>query len=180
MQKTLLIICTLLCSAGLMAQDNDQSIKVPGRNSFYAELGGPGILFSANYDGRFNKSHLGLGGRVGVGFVTTWQEEFDQNGNWNSNDQVSVVTFPAQLNYIFGKNNSPHTFEVGAGVTVLGRKLNVLDFDMDDKASVFGTFSFMYRRQPIDGGFTWRIGFTPLVANGFIQPFAAVGVGYNF
>ncbi len=65
MQKTLFIICTFLCSISLMAQDNDQSVKVPGRNSFYAELGGPGILFSANYDGRFKKSHLGLGGRVG-------------------------------------------------------------------------------------------------------------------
>ena len=72
MQKFLFIVCTFLLSVTLTAQDNDQSIKVPGRNSFYAELGGPGILFSANYDGRFNKSHLGFGGRVGVGFVTTW------------------------------------------------------------------------------------------------------------
>lgn len=180
MQKILFIVCTCLLAVNLTAQESDQSIKVPGRNSFYAELGGPGILFSANYDGRFKKSHLGLGGRVGVGFVTTWQDELDPNGNYYNSEQVSVVTFPAQLNYIFGKNNSPHTFEVGAGVTVLGKKLNVLDFDTDDRASVFGTFSFMYRRQPIDGGFTWRIGFTPLVANGFIQPFAAVGVGYSF
>ena len=163
-----------------MAQGSDQSVKVPGRNSFYAELGGPGILVSANYDGGFKKSHLGLGGRIGVGFITSYQDEIDQNGNYINSDQVSVVTFPAQLNYIFGKNNSPHTFEVGAGVTVLGKKMNVLDFDIDKKSSVFGIFSFMYRRQPADGGFTWRSGFTPLVADGFIQPFAGVGVGYNF
>jgi hypothetical protein len=38
----------------------------------------------------------------------------------------------------------------------------------------------MYRRQPVNGGFSWRVGFTPLIAKGYVQGFAAASVGYNF
>jgi hypothetical protein len=60
------------------------------------------------------------------------------------------------------------------------KALEVLNFYEDKKSNLFGTFSFMYRRQPVDGGFSWRIGFTPMVAKSYIQPFGAASVGYNF
>ena len=85
-----------------------------------------------------------------------------------------------QFNYIFGKPNSVQTFEVGAGATYAGKKIDILNYYDAGRTSFFGTASFMYRRQPKGGGFTWRIGFTPLIARGFIQPSAAAGVGYNF
>ena len=88
--------------------------------------------------------------------------------------------WPLQLNYIFGKENSPHTFEVGGGLTYVSRKLTIMNFYDEDRSNLFGTFAFMYRRQPKNGGFTWRAGFTPLIAKGLIQPFGALGVGYNF
>ena len=163
-----------------MVQAQSASKAVPGRTSFYAELGGPGILFSANIDTRFKPSHLGLGGRAGIGFVTASEEKYNPETGYNEYEDVSVLTVPVQLNYIFGKGNSPHTFEVGGGLTFVGQKLDIMNFYGDKKSNLFGTFSFMYRRQPVDGGFTWRIGFTPLVAQGYIQPFGAVGVGYNF
>jgi hypothetical protein len=175
--KVLLLISFLFISGIVMAQEATTS-KIPGQTSFYAELGGPGILFSANIDRRFTKSHLGIGGRIGLGFVSG--ETYDySNGNYTY-DPKSVVTFPVQVNYIFGKSASAHTFEVGAGVTFTGKKLDIMDFYDDNSSSVFGTASFMYRRQPKDGGFSWRIGFTPLIANGYIQPFAGASVGYNF
>jgi len=154
-----------------------QNKMVPGQMSFYAELGGPGILFSANIDGRFSKSTLGFGGRAGVGFVTT--DIYDDNsGNYETK---SVATFPIQLNYIFGKSNSVHTFEVGAGATFTSQKIDPFGFNNNTPTtSIFGTASFMYRRQPKDGGFSWRIGFTPIIGNGFIQPSGGVSVGYNF
>ena len=168
--------------AGMACMVQAQSITkvVPGRTSFYAELGGPGILFSANIDSRFKPSHLGLGGRAGIGFVTASEEKYNPETGYSEYEDASVLTVPVQLNYIFGKGNSPHTFEVGGGLTFVGRKLDIMNFYGDKKSNLFGTFSFMYRRQPVDGGFTWRIGFTPLVAQGYIQPFGAVGVGYNF
>ncbi len=177
LMKAVLLISFLCISGIVMAQEATTS-KVPGQTSFYAELGGPGILFSANIDRRFTKSHLGIGGRVGIGFVSGYTY-YNTNGNFNS-EQRSVVTVPIQVNYVFGKVNSVHTFEVGAGATFTGKKVDILDFYDENRSAVFGTASFMYRRQPKDGGFSWRIGFTPLIAGGFIQPSGAVSVGYNF
>lgn len=156
----------------------------PGQTSFIAEAGGPGIAFSANLDRRFKPGRLGWGGRVGVGFVSAYDDYYDPTtGMYYSDEVESAITFPVQLNYIFGKENSPHALEVGAGLTYVSKKLNIMNFDTyngDRRTQLFGTFSFMYRRQPVNGGFSWRIGFTPLVAKSYIQAFGAVSVGYNF
>jgi hypothetical protein len=169
----------LLMSSLTFGQGQKNNISsTPGQTSFYAELGGPGILFSANIDRRFKASTLGWGFRAGLGFVTADEQKI-VNGNYEYNP-ASVVTVPLQINYIFGQYDSPHAFEVGAGLTYVGRKLDIMNFYDDRKSNLFGSFSFMYRRQPVKGGFSWRIGFTPLVAQGYIQPSGAVSVGYNF
>lgn len=173
--KSALFITCLFFSNLAFAQE-EKTTKPTGQTSFYAELGGPGILFSANIDRRFSKNHLGIGARVGVGFVTT--DTYDDNTGYY--EMKSVVTFPIQVNYLFGKPKSPHTFEVGAGVTFSGQPLEVFNYDSDETHSVFTTFAFMYRRQPKDGGFSWRIGFTPIIAGGYVQPSAAASIGYNF
>jgi len=178
MRKLLFVLTTVLTSLFSFAQEMNSS-KSNARNSFFAEGGSAGIMFSANIDHRFTESNLGLGGRIGLGFVTAY--EYDTSMYYYSyGDEVSTYTIPVQLNYIFGKGNSPHTFEVGAGVTYVGKKLEIMNFYDDKESQVFATFSFMYRRQPKDGGFSWRAGFTPLIAKGYIQPFGGVGIGYNF
>ncbi len=113
-----LFITCLSLSAQHSAEDAGK--KLEGQTAFFAELGGPGILFSANIDRRFKKSILGWGGRVGIGFVSLYEDNFVSTpggGYYTNGKQVSVVTFPLQVNYIFGKDASPHSFEVGAGVT---------------------------------------------------------------
>ncbi|MBC7888958.1 MAG: hypothetical protein H7Z13_13865 [Ferruginibacter sp.] len=173
---TIALLLIVYFSSASFAQETGSS-KVPGQNSFYAELGGPGILFSANFDRRFTRSHLGFGGRAGIGFVSG---DFDENSSSFNTFPQSVITVPLQLNYIFGKNNSVHTFEVGLGATFLGRKIDIFDFYDEQRTQIFGTASFMYRRQPKNGGFSWRGGLTPLIAKGYIQPFAGFSVGYTF
>lgn len=188
MRKQTLTLCLLLfVSTFIFSQNISPDTKTSiGKSSFIAELGGPGIVFSANYDTRFKQSRLGLGGRIGIGFVTAYDDYYDPaTGMYYGGDQQSAITFPVQLNYVFGKNNSPHSFEVGGGLTYVTKKLNIMNFDYysgneDHRTQLFGTFSFMYRRQPVNGGFSWRVGFTPLVGNGYIQAFAAASVGYNF
>lgn len=187
MRKSTFLLCVfLILSPFAFSQNTSPEAKTSiGKSSFFAELGGPGILFSANYDTRFKQSRLGFGGRVGIGFVTTYDEHYDPvTGQYLGDDQAAAITFPVQLNYIFGKGNSPHTFEVGGGVTYASKKLNIMNFDSygneDHRTQLFGTFCFMYRRQPVDGGFSWRIGFTPLVGSGAVQFFGGASVGYNF
>lgn len=177
-----LFACTFLKAQN----NNEEGGKVTiGKSSFIAEAGGAGIAFSANYDTRFKASRLGWGGRIGIGFVTAYDEYYDPiTMIYYGGDQKSAITFPAQINYIFGKSNSAHSFEAGAGATYVSKKLNIMNFSSygneDRRTQFFGTFSFMYRRQPINGGFSWRAGFTPIFGNGLIQPFGGVSVGYNF
>jgi len=85
-----------------------------------------------------------------------------------------------QINYVFGKSSSPHSFEAGAGITYVSKKLEIMNFYGDKRTQLFGTFSFMYRRQPINGGFSWWAGFTPLFGKHYIQAFGWLSVGYNF
>lgn len=183
MKRLALSSMAALCVLTSYSQNNnlDKPANQTGYSSFFAEGGGPGIAFSANYDRRFQNSNLGLGARVGLGFVSAWDEYYDPvTGNWIDNGDQTAITFPVQLNYVFGKSNSAHTFEVGGGMTYVTKKLPLLNFYDDKRSNFFGTFSFMYRRQPIKGGFSWRAGFTPLIAKSYIQPFGSVSVGYNF
>ncbi len=184
MRKKILIVSPLLLFINfLFAQksNTDKSNNSIGQSSFIAEAGGPGIAFSANFDKRFKPGRLGLGGRIGLGFVSGYDDYYNPTtGYYMGGDQKSAITFPAQLNYIFGKGNSPHTLEVGAGFTYVSKKMDIMNFYDELNSNFFGTFSFMYRRQPINGGFSWRAGFTPIVAKSYIQPFAALSVGYNF
>ena len=190
MKKLTLLVMGLsaLCLSASAQESAPAGSSYPGKTSFYAEFGGPGVLFSANIDTRFKKTHLGWGGRAGVGFVTVWDYRYDSINQpyyyYGRSYRQSIATFPVQVNYIFGKPSSPHTFEAGAGVTVLSKKADVFNnydyYDDQNPTQFFGTFSFMYRRQPVNGGFTWRIGFTPLIGNGFIQPSGGASVGYAF
>lgn len=181
MRKCLLLSLFVTFSLVLFAQKNAPSTgKEIATNSFIAEAGGPGIAFSANFDKRFTASHLGFGGRIGVGFVSADETSIDPVTGYYDYNATSALTFPVQLNYIFGKGNSPHSFEVGAGFTYITKELEIMNFYDDKTSQFFGTFAFMYRRQPINGGFSWRIGFTPLFAKSYIQPFGSASVGYNF
>ncbi len=180
--KFAVLIGSIFISSLAMAQEKTNN-TVPGQTMFYAELGGPGILFSANIDRRFNKSTLGFGGRIGLGFITTVVPVGSASPYGYYNYQTrSIVTIPLQLNYVFGKPNSVHSMEVGAGVTFSGKKIDIFNNNNYNGtgSSVFGTASFMYRKIPKDGGFTWRIGFTPIIGGGYIQPSGGVGIGYSF
>lgn len=172
-------IAWLSVSSVFAQQPTTENPPTIAQTQFFAELGGPGVLFSANIDRRFNKSHVGWGGRVGLGFVSDDSYEYDNNGN-GSYQQPSILTFPVQVNYVFGKSESPHTFEVGAGATLLGRRTDVFNYSTTNRTTVMGTAAFMYRRQPVNGGFAWRIGFTPFFYGGYIQASGGVSVGYAF
>jgi hypothetical protein len=83
-------------------------------------------LFSANIDSRFKPSIMGGVSGAGLGFVTSDEEV--RNGNNFDYESRSVVTVPLQINYIFGKPSSVHTFEAGGGLTVVSKKIDILNY----------------------------------------------------
>jgi len=181
------LFCTMLFLAYFFYAPAQKSHDAAGKTvkQFFVEAGGPGIIFSANFDSRFKSSdRLGWGFRAGLGFTLVDQETrgLQQGGQFYSDYRTrSVATIPVGINYLFGKPASSNTFEVGAGFTVLSRKSSVLSYNNYKEGNLLGHFDFMYRRQPVDEGFSWRIGFTPLInADGDIVPFAAVGFGFAF
>jgi hypothetical protein len=187
MLKTILPIVCLLVAGLAQAQKTEEPEFDKSEKLFYAELGGPGVLFSANFDSRFKKNtRLGMGFRLGLGFTVDETETMvtqPGGGYYYEYKTESVGTIPVGINYVFGKPKSSKTFEVGGGVTFLTKKLSILNYaSSEEKAgNIVGHFEFMYRSVPLDGGFTWRIGFTPMIGtNGDIFPVGAVGLGYAF
>lgn len=157
MKKLILALATLF-----LLGYSSETVSAQSNKAVFVELLGNGIIFSANYDMRFSKKPDGLGGRVGIGYVGV--------------EGDGILTVPVMANYLLGKEGK--YFEVGLGATFLSTDADVGSLD---SSSLVGTMSFMYRRQPTDGGFMWKIGITPLFNSSAFTPFwFGAGLGYAF
>ena len=177
MNKLVLVVVAIVAiNQSLLAQEERVSNK-----AFYAEVGGPGLIMSANFDSRFKSNErLGFGFRLGAGFAYTRKFSYYEDYVLSFGKQT-YYSIPAGLNYIFGKPNSAHTFEVGAGLTLLTRKVVLYYYDERKPGNVIGFFTFMYRLMPVNGGFSFRVGLTPIIGTGGdLFPMGAVGFGYAF
>ena len=142
-------------------------------SQFYFELGGPGVIYSFNYDGRFGGYENGIGFRVGIG-----------GAYWNGSGYVAV---PIQLNYLLGTNGK--YLELGGGATY-APGLNLFGNDENQNlpgyqyTNTYGTFTIGFRKQPLGRkGFTFRAAFSPIISftnGGSFLPFAGVSWGYRF
>lgn len=133
----------------------------------FVEAGGQGLLFTANYDTRFGNRRNGLGGRIGIGYIAV--------------DDDNATTIPASLNYLLG-NGGKHFFEIGLGATALITSGKDDSFFFDgNESNVIGTMSFSYRLQPVDSGFSFRAGLTPIFnADFFVPYYGGLSLGYTF
>ena len=173
----LFLIAVLLITVGqsILAQEFSAPNKM-----FFCEFGGPGMVMSANFDSRIkpNTRH-GLGFRIGAGFGLKMFPHSSEN--MYTNVTRTVYSIPAGINYIFGKTNSASTFEVGAGASIMSRKASYYNYDVEKDGNMIGFITFMYRVAPINGGMSFRVGFTPLIGTaGDLFPMGAIGFGYAF
>ena len=159
----LIMIFVLSISSNVFSQKKSSKVSFTfegAKNAFYVELLGNGLLLSANYDVRIANK---FGVRAGIGYVGSTEGE------------GGILTVPVMGNFLLGNNG--RYFEVGAGITYVSGNSDI--FNDDGFSSILGTLSFMYRRQPVDGGFMWKIGLTPFLAEGIFVPYwAGVGIGY--
>ena len=154
---TLIALTSGLLSFGQQAEKRAQNV--------FVELAGQGLTVSANYDSRFGNRRDGLGGRIGIGYISA--------------EKSSLTTIPIGLNYLLGKDKN--FFEIGLGATYLGIKGTDSFFDNSNGHTFIGTMSFSYRLQPVNSGFALRAGITPIFnSNVFLPYYAGVSLGYTF
>lgn len=125
--------------------------KVPSltaADAAYVEALGAGLLLSLNYDRRLDEQY---GIRI---------------GGLPSSPSYWVFA----QGYMLTGGTSSHHLELGAGlgVMVLHVNLNLFGYSSASEPTplVYVPFNLGYRLQPADGGFLFRIGFTPLLAFG--------------
>ena len=164
----LFTLVLLFLSVLVKGQESGSTSSENGKRAqnVFVELGGQGLLFTANYDSRFSKRRDGLGGRAGIGYISI------------GGDNASTV--PLSLNYLLGKGRQ--FFEIDLGATLLATSGNDNSFLFNENNSnIIGTMSFSYRLQPIDRGFSFRAGLTPIFNKNFFIPYyAGLSLGYSF
>ncbi|MBC7915957.1 MAG: hypothetical protein H7Y07_17745 [Pyrinomonadaceae bacterium] len=183
---TLILILSVTYSFAQQKNKTDSSrifVETTRARNIFIELGGPGLIYSANFDTRFSKKRNGLGGRIGAGFINA--------------DSESIFTLPVGLNYLLGK--SKHLFEIGLGATYVsfntGRPNRnsytdpygnttyygeSTDFNGITDNGALGTMTFGYRLQPLSSGFSFRGQFNTLFGYGSFIPYGGLSLGYTF
>ncbi len=142
-----------LCATPALAEQRDAS------SSLFIEGGGPGLLYSINYELLFDDD---FGIRAGFSY-----QSLSATGGSGGSSSVSLFTVPILANYLVSFGSS--ALELGGGATLIkaegaasGNGLAV----SGSGTTVLGTAILGYRRQPAEGGFQFRIGIEGLVGKG--------------
>lgn len=136
------------------AQSNSIEDIVTAPNAVFVQLLGDYVSITANYERMlFTTTPHNIALRFGFGF---W--------GWFGDSGVVV---PVGASYLFGHS---HKIELGIGYTFLTGS---------NKYNGLSTALIGYRYQPIDGGFLFRVGFTPLFGDEF-EPWVGLSLGYAF
>lgn len=132
-------------------------------NSIFIEGGGPGLLYSLNYERRVEQDY---GLRIGFSYVGL--SASSTSGGTTTTASASFFTVPVTVNYL-GINSGNHALELGAGATAIFFRGAGSSGPIAGSGSgmvPLGTVSVGYRRQPMDGGFQFRIGLEALMGKG--------------
>lgn len=162
MKRSLLILLGLASMIHVKAQsfnvdDAGTSGKAPTNKSVYAEAGGGGLIFSANFDSRFPGTD-NLGYRVGLGV-------FPSNN--------TVVTLPFGVYYLIG--NEPNYFEVEVTAAVA-----TSEYQFKSHKSIFFFYPHVgYRLNKTSNAFFFKIEVGAMFVGSEVVPFPGLGLGYT-
>jgi len=155
------------------ADSSDRKAK----NLVYFELLGNGGLYSINYERMLSND---MSARLGFSYFSVSASGSSGDGN-QATAKASLVTAPALFNYMVGGKN--HKFETGAGATLIyvsasasGGAANA----SGEGVGVAGTAVAGYRYSPSDGGFVFRVGYTPMFGKGGYMHWGGMSLGGTF
>ncbi|HEU4558620.1 MAG TPA: hypothetical protein VFS20_12255 [Longimicrobium sp.] len=168
-RTTLALALSLFAAGTASAQEAAPATTAAGpvaRNTFFVELLGNAAIYSLNYE-RFFTPQLGI--RVGGSFL---------RGETEDGTEASVGFFPVMATYLLGEGNSH--FETGLGIGIVTASADIEEVDDFSGSDVYGTATLGYRYQKPTGGVLFRVGFTPVYADGNLIPWIGASVGYAF
>ena len=132
-------------------------------NSIFLEGGGPGLLYSINYE-RIVEQDWG----VRIGFSYTSFSASASGGGSTASASAAFVTVPVIVSYL-GMRAGNHILELGAGGTGIyasGAASGTGIAASGSGMTALGTVQIGYRRQPVSGGLQFRIGLEALMGKG--------------
>ncbi|CAA6811338.1 MAG: Unknown protein [uncultured Aureispira sp.] len=172
------IICVVLitvCSLGWAEKSTAQIVDL--KHAVYAELGGSAGIWSVNYDlMALNINNFKIGARVGFGFMT--------EGYAGTTIDLHI---PLTVNFLYAIKEKHHV-ELGLGTQIASYEIRSVKTATDTgfvrKTETLGNFTFGYRFQNPDGGFMFRVFYSPFFYQDGInfryEHWAGLSVGYAF
>jgi hypothetical protein len=159
--------------ADTAASANQRSAK----NAIYLDLGGPGAVYSINYDRMITDD---LSARIGFSYMSFGASAGDASAS------VSIMSIPLTVSYL-GIGSLSNMLEVGGGGAIL-RIAGDSFISGDDAASASASVTALslsplagYRHQAPDGGFVFRVGVSPIIVlGGGTLPWGYMSFGAGF
>ena len=150
-------------------QSNAQySLAAPKQNQVYLELGGCGLTYSLNYERLLTESFALRGG---IGVTPGWIF-FDG----------TIFTVPATGSYLIGEGSSK--LEFGLGVTYLtSTDIEIFGLPAGSTSLIAFDGIIGYRGGNPNGGFIFRIAFSPMYSPEFdpeFIPYGLISFGVGF
>lgn len=144
-------------------------------NTVFAEALGNGLLYSVNYERIIDSWNIGL--RIGASYFSYPVSSYGASGN------LKLATFPMVASYYLGTPR--HKLQVGLGATILYLGVSTdsagTKYEGDRSGGgVAATGVVGYRYLPPDQGFTFGVGFTPLLRTSRFLPWGGANAGYIF
>jgi hypothetical protein len=161
-----------------MPTDEGQATSITAPNAIYLEVLGSGFIYSINYD-RTLMNIFSM--RIGFGYFPFPPVTQTNADGVTSTVNASLTSVPISLSWFpFGATSSK--LEIGAGATyidLVARKVG--KSATGSGTNISGILG--YRYQPSDGGFLFKIAFTPIFSSPIFskfQPWGGLTLGYAF
>jgi hypothetical protein len=156
-KSSLFLVLAFILSISLEATAQTEPETFTKKSGIYLELGGSSGRYALNYNRIFHqKGKLKLNASAGF---SMWPKKFDSKTIW-------LPTVPIEVSAFYGKSN--HHLELGMGVTSYLTRSLAFDsetFENIDKVVFDAAIPVRigYRFQKPEGGFFFRLGYTPVI-----------------
>lgn len=138
--------------------------------SIYLELGGPGGIYTVNYDAIFDS---GWGFRMGGAYLP--EETYRSQSTGNSYFGTDLLVILLMGEYITGEG--PHIFESSFGLMLGESNITNINVSVPDPPGLAASFGYRYLPEE-SGRLTFKAAFTPVIARGHIYPKIGVSIGF--